>query len=102
MTQEVLLGVGFGVSIGLLYGAASLATIRLAARYGDQKFMLVFLGGLMARLAVAVVLVMLVVALLEVHTLAFIGTLFFVFFLGLVLEVWLVHRRRLEGRRAEG
>ena len=78
--------------------AASLATVRLAARQNDQRFMLIFLGGMMARLAAAIVLVMLVLALVEVQTGAFIGTLLFVFLLGLVVEVSMVHRRRLAGR----
>lgn len=97
--DDLVLSAGLGASIGLLYGAASLATIRLAARRGDRQFMLLFLGGMIARLAVAVVLVMLVVAIFEVHVPAFIGTLFFVFLLGLSVEVWLVHRRRLAGRQ---
>ena len=100
--EDVLLSVGLGASIGLLYGVASLATARLAARFGDRRFMLLFLGGMMARLAVAVVLVMLVLVLVEVHALAFIGTLLFVFLLGLAAEVWIVHRWRMTGRRDPG
>ncbi len=95
--DDVLLSVGLGASIGLLYGAASLVTARLALRQPGQRFMLVFLGGMMARLGLAIVLVLLVLLLFEVQVRAFIGTLLVVFLLGLAAEVWFVHRRRPGG-----
>lgn len=93
-----MLSIGLGASIGILYGVASLVTSRVAVRYGDQQFMLIFLGGMLARLAVAAALVLLVLVLFDVHAPAFIGTLLVVFLLGLIAEVWIIHRRRPMGR----
>lgn len=99
--DDVWMSVGWGAGIGLLYAVASLATARLAARFGDRQFMLIFMGGMMARLAVAVVLVMLVLVLVDVHRLAFISTLLFVFLVGLAIEIWVVHRHRAAHGPAE-
>ena len=95
--KDVLVGVGLGASIGLAYAATSLATARWAVRLEGTQFLLVFFGGMLARLAVALVLVVLVLVLLEVHVPAFIGTLLFVFVLGLAAEVWTVHEGRPRG-----
>ena len=91
--NEVLTSAGLGAAIGAAYAAGSLATARWALRHEGQRFLLVFFGGLLARLALALVLVILVLALLDVHVPVFIGTLFFIFLLGLTAEVWTIHRR---------
>lgn len=87
------LSVALGVGIGLLYGIASLATLWLAARFDRaQLFMLVFFGGMMVRLAVALALVGLVLTFLAVQALAFVGSFLVVFLIGLVIEISRLHR----------
>ena len=96
--DDVMLSVGLGGGLGVLYVAASLATARMAGRYRDGRFMLLFLGGMIARLGVAVVVVLVVLIRVAVHRPAFIGTLLVVFLLGLVVEVWIFHRRLTDRR----
>jgi hypothetical protein len=94
MAAELWLSIGLGAGIGLLYTAASMVLHRQAARLDDRRFLLVFLGGLIARMAAALILVVLVLAFVSVRELAFIGSFLIVFMMGLAAEVLRIHRGR--------
>ncbi len=83
---------GLGVGIGVLYSVASLLANRYAMRQDQQRFMLLVIGGMMARIAATLVLVALVLVLLPVQQVAFIGAFFGVFVIGLAVEVLSLHR----------
>jgi len=87
------LSVALGVGIGLSYVLASLVSLRLAARFDRAPaFMLVFFGGMLVRLVLALVLVGLVLALLAVQAGVFVGSFLVVFLIGLIVEISRLHR----------
>ena len=86
------LGIALGGGIGLAYIAASRITRRFAVRHEDERFMAVFLIGMAARIGVALVLVTLVLALIPVHSLAFVSSFLITFVIGLIFEVAALHR----------
>lgn len=81
----------------MLYIVASLVTSRLAGRFGNSRFLAIVMGGLLARMAVALVAVALVLVWLPVDALPFVGAFFAVFTVGLVGEVLLMHRYPVSG-----
>lgn len=84
-----------------MYGLASWLTARRAARHGDRQFVLMFMGGMVVRLFVAMALVVFVLVLFEPQVLPFVSALLFMFVTGLVLEVWSVHARRSDEASAD-
>ncbi len=94
LTPVWWLSIGLGVGIGALYSLSSVVASRYALRQPQRRFMLVVVGGMMARIAVTLVLVGLTLVLLPVEQVAFIGSFFGVFVIGLVVEVVSVHRRQ--------
>ena len=87
------LSVGLGAGLGLLYIGASVVVNRFAATRPGNSFLLIFVSGMMIRLAVALSFITVVLLLLPVTPLAFIGSFFAVFCIGLVLEVSSLHRK---------
>lgn len=86
---------GLGVGIGLLYSAASFIATWFALRQDQRLFMVIVVGGMMARMATALVVVVLVLLLLPVEPAIFIGSFLGVFIVGMIVEVWRLHRRLL-------
>ena len=84
---------GLGAGIGLLYSAASLVATWFALRQDQRLFMVIVLGGVIVRMATALVIVVLILWLLPVEQVAFIGSFLGVFILGMIVEVWRLHRR---------
>ena len=80
-----------GGGIGVAYVLASLLMNRLAAR-DQQRFLLIALGGVGARIGVAILAITLVLVLMPVNAGWFIGAFFSVFLVGIVAEVVLLHR----------
>ena len=93
MSVEVLLSIGAGGSLGLLYVFASWLTVRLAAGRPNQQFLLLFFGGMIARMGLALVLVTLALLLAPVRQGVFIAAFLIVFLMGLAAEVFFIHRR---------
>ena len=89
------LSIGLGSGIGLLYAIASLLVNRYAMRQPGHRFLLVFMGGMMVRLALALVGVTLILLLLPVQQRAFVASFLGVFVIGLIVEIVRVHRRLL-------
>ena len=93
MGAEVWLGAGAGGSIGALYVLASWLTVRVAAGRPNQQFLLVFFGGMLARMGLALALMTLALLLAPVRPGALIATFLIVFLIGLAAEVFFIHRR---------
>lgn len=87
------LSVGLGAGLGLLYIGSSVLVNRFAATRTGNLAMLIFVSGMMIRLAIALSFITIVLLLLPVTMLAFIGSFFAVFCIGLVLEVSSLHRK---------
>ncbi len=90
---------GLGVGIGLLYSAASFVATWFAMRQDQRLFMVIVLGGMMARMATALVVVVLILLLLPVEPPVFIGSFLGVFIVGMIVEVWRLHRRMSAPRK---
>lgn len=89
MAMSITLGAG----LGLLYGLASFLTWKWAERHRSTgRYLMIFLGGMIARLFAALALVVLVVALVPVHVGFFVGAFLAVFLVGLIAEVLQMHR----------
>lgn len=81
-----------GTGIGLLYGLASSLTHRRAARLEDRQFMLVVLGGMLARMLLALGSVTVVLVLVPVQTLAFLGSFLVLLVGALLVEIARLYR----------
>lgn len=88
----MVLGVTLGAVIALLHGGAGFLIYRWARSLPPSQGMQVMLAGLVLRLMTAFGTVALVVTYLPVAVTVFVGTLFVVFLLTLILEVTLIQR----------
>ncbi|MFW5955336.1 MAG: hypothetical protein ACOCSK_01170 [Rhodothermales bacterium] len=96
MSQETILSIGAAVVIGLGYGGAVFAVLRRAMRESGQRFMIIFLGGMVARFVGLLVLVVLAVLLLPVRATVFVAVLvpLLIMFIGLEIAFILRHAHR--------
>ena len=94
MTEVSWVSIGLGAGVGLLYSLASILMHRWALRLSDRQFLSVFVGGLIARMAMALLLVVLVLRFVAVQELLFIGTFLLVFLAGLSAEVVRMHQQQ--------
>ena len=88
------LGLVLGSGLGVLYILASFLMLVLGARNSarTRRFYRIVLGGMLVRMAVALLLFMLGALLLPVGVPAFTLAFFFVFVVGLAGEVAWLHR----------
>ncbi len=101
MVLDLWSSLGLGVGIGLVYGAASYATYRLALSASTRKFLLLVWGGMILRMFVALGILVLIMISVAVVELALIGSFFAVFAVVLVLEVYGLHRAGAAPPRVE-
>ncbi len=96
MAPNWWLGLVLGAGVGLAYALGGYVTTRYAARHGGRRFMALFFGGMIVRLAIALALVTLVLALTLVPALPFAGALLVTFVAGLAIDVIRIHRGGLD------
>jgi hypothetical protein len=96
MAPDTWMSIGFGIAIGLFHALASLGVSHVAGRFASQDYLMIYLGGMVLRLVLTAALVVLVVLLAPLDPAGFLIALFAVFFVGLVWEVLLLHRRAAE------
>ena len=92
-SEQLWLSIGLGVAIGLGYVAASYFSNKRAMRSG-RNFMLLVVSTMMLRMFIALILLVGIVLTLPVTDVAFLGSFFVIFAIGLVAEVWALHRRQ--------
>lgn len=86
-------GVGLGAGLGLLYSVASWVTARFAARrQSREQFMALFVGGMLVRMALALVVIALILLFARVPAGAFVGGFLVVLVAGMALEVAAAHQ----------
>jgi uncharacterized membrane protein len=94
MDDSVLLGLGIGIGLAAMYAVASLVTHRIALRTDHRnQFLAIAMGGLLARMALALTLVTVTLVFVPVDETAFIGSFFGVFVVTLIMEVLHLHRQ---------
>lgn len=91
--DNLLLSLGLGAGLGILYIAASFLSNRQALK-SRQRFMLIVVTAMLARILLALILLIGIVLLLPVSPNAFLGSFFVLFVVGLILEVWFLHEHK--------
>jgi len=94
MSEGIWISALAGGGLALLYSAAALFLGRIAMRSSRQTFMMIVMGGMVARLFVAVIILTLVLLFAPVHSMAFLGGFFVVFVIGLTIEILTLHRQQ--------
>lgn len=85
------LSIGIGAGLGIAYVTASLISNKRALRSKD-RFMIVFATAMIIRIIIALALLVGIMLLLPVVPTAFLGSFFLMFVIGLVFEVYLLHK----------
>lgn len=93
MPPDTLMGLVLGAGLGAAHAGAGLVLWRLARHRPDRDFYRIVLGGMVARMALLLAALALVLGLVPLHRLAFIGALFAAFVIGLAVEVAQMARR---------
>lgn len=84
-----------GVGLGVMYGLSAYLASRTAMNRSHRSFMLLVLGGMMARLFLTILIITLILLLVPVNKLVFVVSFFVIFVIGLTLEIVILHRRQL-------
>ena len=93
MLTEWWTSIGAGIGVGVLYLTALLVTTLRAVRHrNSRRFMTLFAGGMVVRIALAMATIVLVITLAAVSVPVFIGAFLVVFVGGLAVEIVLIHR----------
>jgi hypothetical protein len=93
MSEAVLLSIGLATLLGTGYGLSVWLVTRRALLETGNRFMAIFVGGLLARLLALLIAVGLIVAFIPVDALTFLAVLVPLLLLAIGLEVWVVARR---------
>ncbi len=77
-----------GCLLGLLYAVLSIASARFALRVQSRRFVVVVLGGMLGRMAIALGAVIVAVQLFSIHMQSFFIAFFALLVLGTATEAW--------------
>ncbi len=98
-SEQLWLSIGLGIAMGLGYVAASYFSNKRAMR-SSRNFMLLVVSTMMLRMFIALVLLIGILLTLPVSDVAFLGSFFVIFVIGLTSEVWTLHRRQKAAEEA--
>ena len=93
MEEDFWLSAILGSGIGGIYILLSVISHRLALKKETQPFMLIVFGGMAIRLFVTVAAIALIFALVPVAKAVFLTAFLCIFLVGLVVEIWILHRQ---------
>lgn len=82
-----------GAGIGLVYGAISYITYRMALGVSKRLFMALTVGGLLVRMLLCMAAIVVVLFFTDVARYPFLFSFAATFILSLAVEVFLLHRR---------
>ena len=91
-SEQLWLSIGLGIAIGLCYVAASYYSNQRALN--SRNFMLLVVSTMMLRMFVALILLIGILMTLPVSDIAFLGSFFVIFVLGLAMEIRMLHGRQ--------
>lgn len=92
-TEHILLSIGLGAGLGIVYILASYSSNKRALRSG-RRFMIVLVSTMVLRLAITLVFLAGIIVLLPVTDSAFLGSFFVIFAIGLAVEIRTLHQRQ--------
>ena len=93
---DTWLSLFLGLGIGGLYGLAFFLTSKFAYGFNDNRFLLIVFGGMLARMALLLVVVMGIVLYVDAvknNVFTFAIALVSSLLLSLCIEVWILYRR---------
>lgn len=90
-SEHILLSIGLGAGLGIVYIFASYISNKHVLRSGS-RFMLLLVSTMMLRLVIALLLLLGILLLLPVSDVAFLGSFFVIFAIGLIIEIRTLHR----------
>ncbi len=85
-----------GLGVGGLYGLAFFLTSAFAYRFNDNRFLVIIFGGMLARMALLLIVVTAIVLYVDAvkeNVFAFAAALVSSLLLSLCIEVWILYRR---------
>jgi len=100
MSDGILISAFAGAALAALYSVSALGLGRIAMRSSRRNFMMIVMGGMMARLFVAIIILTLVLLFAPVNKMAFLLGFFVIFVIGLTAEVLTLHRQQLSKEEA--
>ena len=100
MSDGIVISAFAGSALAALYSVAALGLGKIAMRSSRRNFMMIVMGGMMARLFVAIIILTLALLFAPVHKVAFLLGFFVIFVIGLTLEILTLHRQQLSKEEA--
>lgn len=94
MSDGILTGALVGAGLAVAYSAVAYLLGRAALRSSRQTFMVIVMGGMVARMLVALLILTLILVFVPIHTVAFLLGFFVVFMIGMTFEIVTLHRQQ--------
>ena len=94
MSDGILTGALVGAGLAVAYSAVAYLLGRAALRSSRQTFMVIVMGGMVARMLVALLILTLILVFVPIHTVAFLLGFFGVFMIGMTFEIVTLHRQQ--------
>ncbi len=95
MTEEMWLSSLVGAGIAGLYSLAALWLGKIALRSGQRTFMMIMMGGMVARLFVTIIVLTLLLLFSSLESTGLLVGFAIVFVIGLTAETIMLHRRQI-------
>ena len=94
MTEGIWLAALIGASIAGLYSLAALLLGKLAVKSSQRTFMVIVMGGMVARLFVTIIILTLILLFTSLDSTGLLAGFFIVFAIGLTAETIILHRQQ--------
>ena len=94
MSDGILISALAGAGIAATYSAVAFVLGRLALRSSRQTFMMIVMGGMVARMLVALFILTLILVFAPIHKVAFLTGFFVVYLAGQTFEIVTLHRHQ--------
>lgn len=94
MTEGIWFSPIAGAGIAFIHSVVALWLGRLAQDSSDRTYMMILMGGMVARIFVTIIILTIVLLLTPVNKMTFLAGFFVVFTLGLTAEIVVLHRRQ--------
>ncbi len=92
MTDGYWISALAGAGIAAIYSVAAFLLGRLAMKSSQRTFMMIVMGGTVARLFVAMIILTLIILFAPVNQMAFLAGFFAIFVIGLAGEIVTLHK----------
>lgn len=92
MSESIWFSSLFGAGIAVVYSVSAIVLGRVAMKSPGRTFMMIVMGGMVARIFVALIILTLTLLFAPVNQLAFLMGFFVVFVIGLTLEIVMLHQ----------